>query len=138
MRGVGLTRRGAFLRESGPAHEPDRLHLHIVCTNEDDCGLLLVVPLCTLEPYTRDRACELGVGDHPFIKRRSFIHYAKAEILEKASLQEALRRGSLIPHEDCDEEVFDRVLHGLGTTKAIRPKTAKYFTGTTKPLPEAA
>lgn len=114
------------------------MHLHIICTSEDTFGLTLVVPLCSLEAKTADRACLLHMGDHPFIKHPSFIHYAKSEILEVSSLQEALKRGDIIPQDDCDAQVFQLVLDGLALSTALRPKKSAYFKRTLEPLSAAA
>lgn len=138
MRGVGLSQRGAFLRKSGPPHDADRLHLHIICTNEDRFGLVLVAQLCSLEASTKDRACLLGLGDHPFIDRRSFIHYGKSVILQRCELQESLRRGDIFVQDDCTDSVFELICEGFGKSKATRPKTAAYFREWFAPLPDAA
>ena len=99
---------------------------------------MLVVPLCSLEPGTRDRACLLGIGDHPYITHRSFIHYGKAEILEHSSLQESLRRGDILPRDDCREEVFDQICRGLTVSKYTRPKKAAYYMESVALLSKAA
>ena len=138
MKGVGFSKRGAFLRKSGPPQDPDRLHLHIICTNQDRFGLMLVAQLCTLEPYTRDRACILGLGDHPFIDRRSFIHYGKSVILQRDSLDDAMQRGDIILQDDCDATIFQLICDGFKVSRAMRPKTMAYFNEWFDPQPKAA
>lgn len=138
MKGVGLNRRGAFHRESGPVDDPTRRHLHIICTNQDQHGLLLVVPLCSLKSHTRDRTCLLGVGDHPYIICRSFIDYHKAEIIERHILQEGLKRGTIEPAEDFDQDHFDLVCQGIRTSRWARPNTVRFYSSSTERDPEAA
>lgn len=138
MRGVGFSRRGTFLRKSGPPHDPDRLHLHVICTDEDRFGMILVVPLCSLHPDTSDRACLLDIGDHPYIDRKSYIHYRKTEILDVAALQESLRRGDITPHQDCREEILKVVCDGLMASKATRPNKKDYLKASRDPLSKAA
>lgn len=138
MKGVGLSRRGTFLRRSGPLHDPDRFHLHVICTDQDRFGLMLVVPLCSLQPYTRDRACVLGIGDHPFIKRRSFIDFGKAEISEFDTLKEGLRRCEIEALDDCREDIFEQICRGLTESTGIRPGKAAYYLERTAVVSRAA
>lgn len=138
MIGVGFKKRGAFLRKSGPSYDPDRMHLHIICTDEQAFGTILVVSMCSLEPNTNDRACLLNIGDHRFIDRRSYIHYRKTEIMDLTALQELLRRGDIVPEEDCREDVFDRICEGLLASRAARANHKGYFRASREPFPEAA
>ena len=138
MNSVGFARRGTFHRASGPDHDPDRRHLHIICTDQDRFGVMLVVTLSSLKPYTNERTCLLGVGDHPYLTCRSFIDYRKARLFEQDLLREALKAGTIWPDDDLDAEHFDLVCRGLSSSRQVRPKIAEYYHSASPGNPAAA
>ena len=76
---------------TGPPHDPGRGHLHFVINNPCENGLNLLVSLDSFYPNC-DGTCVL-VGGHPFITKKSFILYAKADTVEtKGTSKNALWR----------------------------------------------
>lgn len=80
-------RRATLLVPSGPENDPDRKHLFILLTDPADDGsgvkAVLMVSLSSIKqglPY--DASCILYPGDHPFVKKESFVVYQKARIEE--------------------------------------------------------
>ena len=82
-------RRGTILVPSGPVHDPDKKHLFVVLT--DPCptaGDVLMVNVSTIR-HGHDPACKLFAGDHPFIRRDSFVEYVRARIEAAGKLRMA-------------------------------------------------
>jgi len=112
---------------SGPAHDPDKKHLFIVLT--DPCptaGDVLMVNVSSVRPG-HDTACQLFVGDHPFIKRDSFIEYALARIELAQKIQNGVTNGALAPRADLDKAIFARVCHGLTVSRFVKPRVVAYY-----------
>lgn len=77
----------SFLGNSGNSPD-DKRHLNIILSDGDGNGNCLVVSLTTWregkdgKPFRgQDNSCVLDVGDHPFIKHKSWIYYAMAREL---------------------------------------------------------
>ncbi len=73
---------------SGPDHDPDRMHLFVVltdplCNFDDGIRKVLLVSLSSIhDDLYHDSACILEPGEHPFVKRDSYVVYQKARIDE--------------------------------------------------------
>lgn len=120
-------RRGTILIPSGPSHDPDRKHLFIVLTDPSPTAAdVLMVNVSSLRPG-HDPACQLYAGDHPFIKRDSFIEYALARIELAQAIENGVTKRALIPHADLDGAIFARVCHGLTVSRFAKPRVVAYY-----------
>lgn len=63
-----------------------------------------------------DPTCILNVGDHDFIKHKSFCFYEQAVPLNVARLEERVNKGQFLDYGMLKEEVFKRVFAGFYKT----------------------
>ena len=119
--------RQTFLMKSGPSHDPERLHLHFVCLDVDDDGNTLIVPMSSYEGNYSDSTCILDIGDHEFIKHKSFVLYLEAQIRNADELQEDIDAGMLIPQKDMSEYIFLKIRNGVVRSGNTSRKIKKYF-----------
>lgn len=99
---------------SGTYHNPDQKHLHIVCTDPDDQGRVVLLPVTTWTNDLCDGTCILLKHEHPWLwKPKSYILYRKADFFEVAALERGLANGALEEQDPCNGQVFLRVRNGL-------------------------
>jgi len=122
-----LFKRGTLLIPSGPSHDPDRKHLHIICTDPDECDEQLLVSVCSVRDDLYDRTCVLLPHEHEFLRKKSFVYYAKATILDQGSLSEGLERRKFDPHEDLNSQTFLRVTRGILISKRSTPRVKQFY-----------
>ena len=94
-------RRATLLVPSGPENDPDRKHLFILLTDPADAEAgvkaVLMVSLSSIKAgLPHDPACLLYPGDHPFVKRNSFVVYQKARIEEAEKVLRGVKDGKLV------------------------------------------
>lgn len=120
-------RRATLLIPSGPATDPDRLHLFILLTNAQPDDSMLLVSVSTVQAnLPHDQTCLLYRGDHPFIRRDSFVVYSKARIELRAKLIRGVNSGFFESRESLDEAIFARVCHGVASSR-FTPQGIKDF-----------
>lgn len=106
--------KATILIPSGPDHDPDRLHLFILLTNPKTADKQnLIVSISSYTGNHCDSTCLLDIGDHSFIKKRSFVDYARARIVEADKLCSGVRKGILKSMGPISPEVFDKITEGL-------------------------
>ena len=76
-------------------------------------------------PY--DKTCILKPGEHSFIKRDSFVYYARARIQDPDALLRGVSSGKLIVREMMAQAVFDRVCQGLKRSPHTVPKIFRFY-----------
>jgi len=118
-----------------PGEQP---HLWIVLTDGMDYESLtykrkeyaLVVNVTTSR---FDKSCVLKAGDHPFIKRDSYVYYAKAELYSARRLLESfmnrkLRRMAKFDLKDARQRaVFERIRRGFLKSVQSAPELADFL-----------
>lgn len=129
-------RRATLLIPSGSENDPDRKHLFILLTDPADVGVgaksLLMVSLSSIKqglPY--DASCVLYPGDHPFVKRESFVVYQKARIEEVDKVLRGVKDGKLVPQYPMDTAVFARICKGLEDSRLTPPKVLRFYLAAT-------
>ena len=78
------------------------------------------------EDKIHDPACILDIGDHPFIKHKSYISYRGAEIASAHKIDKFLRSGYYKPKEDFSDIVLDRIVNGLFNSDDTRRYVMEY------------
>ncbi|CDL79283.1 conserved hypothetical protein [Xenorhabdus cabanillasii JM26] len=88
----------------------------------------LAVNLTTIYPDIQyDDTCILNIGDHPFVKHRSYIFYKKAELLGVGTVTSQIIAGDIRVSEPCYDDVFDRILKGFNISSHVAPKIRKFY-----------
>lgn len=125
-------RRATLLIPSGPEGDQDRKHLFILLTDPHDdgtgCKRVLLVSTSTVKPNAHhDPACLLYEGDHPFIKRKSYIVYQRARIEQADKITRGLKNGVFIQQEVMDSAIFARVCKGLEESMRTAPDILAFY-----------
>ncbi len=112
-----------LLIPSGSEH-----HLFFVVTDRCSAGCHLLVNLSSIEPsIDHDNTCELGLGDHPFVKQPSLIMYGMAEKLDHEILIAKVNNGRYKPMDPVGDDVFDRICAGILKSPFTKPAIKNYY-----------
>lgn len=125
-------KRATLLVPSGPANDPTRKHLFILLTDPTDDGsgvkAVLMVSLSSVRSgVPHDPTCILYPGDHPFVKRESFVLYARARIEEAEKLLRGVKEGKLVAHDPMNSDVFARICKGVEESRFTSAKVLKFY-----------
>lgn len=124
MPGVNFFRAGTLLIPSGPPADPDRMHLHVICTNPDAAMQQIVVSISTYEPGD-DPTCILLRGCHKSLtKPQSFVVYQYTRIRLHEQLLEGVRKAMFVPKLDMNGQDFLRICRGIEKSPRT-PQTMK-------------
>lgn len=134
MRPFKPTKRATLLIPSGPNHDLNRKHLFILLTNpipnantDTDEVLLVSVSSVPANGVYYDDTCVINAGAHDFIKRDSFVFYAKARIEEKDALIRQITSGTFIAKPLLDPSVVNEVCQGLYYSKHVKPSVLDFY-----------
>lgn len=116
---------GATILLPGTHQNPENHHICIVLSDPEDTDgrQVLYVPITTARKKC-DETCILEVGDHPFIKHTSCVHYAMMNQRSEAHL---LKVGKL--REPLQPDVLGRVLDGVMRSPRSAPWAKKFLSG---------
>lgn len=67
-----------------------------------------------------DKACVLAKGEHPFMKRDSYVVYSKALSRSTKQIVECLENGSFVPKEPVPRETMDRISAGFDISDFVQ------------------
>lgn len=109
-------------------------HLIILCSDpifwpRSACKAVLSVNISTWRDgaNSSDPACILNVGDHPFIKHKSFVYYEQSVPLRFSGLQQRVQNGELIPYDDLTEDVLEKVMQGFYKSNRTPKQVLKFL-----------
>lgn len=125
-------RRATLLIPSGPAHDPDRKHLHIVLNDpfpdSTQAEKVLVVSVTSIPLSNKyDASCTLFPGEHPFIVHNSYIAYHRLELVDPSLLESKVRARKFVAKPLLDDKFFDYVVVGLRDSPHVIPLYLRYF-----------
>lgn len=127
-------RKATLLIPSGPNHDPDRKHLHIVVTDPNGSGDVLVVCVVSIPPTNiYDSSCTFFPGEHPFIVKDSYIAFGFSRVVQASLLEAKVAAGDYIAKADLDEKRFADVVVGLADSPFTTPKILKFYQATVFP-----
>jgi hypothetical protein len=124
-----VVKRATLLIPSGPLSDPNKKHLFICLT--DAVGLekeTLIVSVSTLhQGIPVDETCRLFDGDHPFIKRKSFVDYKNSRITKAEKLVKGVSQGIFVAMDALESSVFARVCFGLTLSPMTATKHLEFY-----------
>lgn len=120
-------RAGTLLIPSGPAVDPSRRHLHVICNDTDENGQSLLVPVTTWINDLCDSTCRLEAHEHPWLTHSSYILYRKAAIREAAQLYAGIQQGLFTAREPMNGQAFLRIRKGVCASPQTPRKIKRYF-----------
>ena len=117
-----------FLSEEVKTKTGDKRHLMIVVEEKD--GEYLIVPATTWNdnlPYgIQDDSCILNVGDHSFIKHKSWLDFRFAQAKPSIEILQGLLNGLLIRKEDLRPDLLAYIQAKTEISDRL-PSKFKYF-----------
>jgi hypothetical protein len=122
-----VARAGTLLIPSGPSHNPNKMHLHVVCTDPCSNGNQLIVCICTWTSDLCDDACILQPGEHRFLTRKSYVLYRKSRIESAAALDNGIAIGLFRSEPQMNAQSFLRIKNGICRSKQTPRKMKTYF-----------
>ena len=114
---ANLSLRGTLLIPSGPEHDPERMHLHVICTEPDDDGLQLLVPISSMPAGPFDRTCTLARHEHRFLRKPSYANYRDVETVTRDALVVGIADKTFVPRPDVNPQTFLKIVRGIVASK---------------------
>jgi hypothetical protein len=114
-----IVKGSTLLVPSGPAHDPDRLHLHIALTDafqdaSDGKSRIVLASLSSIpgegQPY--DATCIIIPGEHVFVRRKSYVNYAFATLYSVETLAARCAEGTCQRQDAVSTALLVRMLKG--------------------------
>ncbi len=99
-------------------HESQESKPHLWLVLTDPVGRppeIVAVMVRTATSFT-DKTVILNVGDHPFIRHPSSVHYSTAAFFRVDAIQRAIQRGQCYLQEDLSADLLEQVRQGLLTS----------------------
>ena len=91
-------------------------HLWIVLSDPNlDNDRIVIVDITTWRDraiFLNDASCIVEAGEHPFVKKKSYVFYREARITSQSDMEKCIAVGLMTPQEDCRPELLERVLVG--------------------------
>ena len=125
-------RRATLLIPSGPAHDTERKHLHIVLNDPFPDGTqnqkVLVVSVTSIPSSNKyDSSCTIFAGEHPFIVHGSYVVYSRIDLVDPALLESKVHAQQFIAKPLLDQKFFAYVVQGLRESPHVSPRYLRYF-----------
>lgn len=110
----------SFLIPSGPE---EFLHLCIICTGKSHAPdhRLLVNISSIKEGKFFDETCIIEIGEHPFVKCRSYVAYQHADQKTSAHILRCIEGGLFIQKQKLSTELLERITTGFNNSKFVAP-----------------
>ena len=103
-----------FVQQVGKLYDS---HLWMVLSDPAlDADKVLIVSLTTWGKDD-DPACILNIGDHPFVRQKSFIKYSHAKVVTDQQLDEFHTRGQIHVQAPLSASVLKRVRDGAAESR---------------------
>lgn len=134
--------RSTILIPSGPSHDPNRMHLHILLNDpvfvespiiynniiSSPTQLIQMVSISSYNPEQPcDPTCILDPGEHEFVKHKSFVCYAYTRVVAAQAIQLSLDEKTFVLKERVTEDVFARVHAGVGISDDTPIKMSNFW-----------
>jgi len=132
---MSIEKSDTFLLLSGTYHRPDLKHLHVVCSDINENGLVLIVPIRTLkaEQINFDNTCMLQKHEHEWLRFQSYIEYKRARLVSADALMNELNQHSKVFREPVSGQVLLKIINGFCRSK-FTPQKIKRYLNCAKPL----
>lgn len=114
-----IAQRDAFLIPSGPGAAQDQCHFFVVLTDPAKNDSVLLVNATTYRGnLPHDASCFLDVGDHPFIRHKSYILYSKPHRATLQRLRTLIASGAVtLRPPPVSHAVFARIEAGTSSNQ---------------------
>lgn len=120
-----MPKKQSFL--DAPLKKINKRHLRVIITDANAQNEFLSVPVDTLQNNFQDKSCILEPGEHSFIKVKSFVNYAYAEVLNFSQVFNGIKKGLFIKKEDISDDLLKRIQAGAKKSKRLDNKFKIWF-----------
>lgn len=111
-----------------PSNGNDEKHLFFILNDACTEGCHLLVNVTTIYAGGHhDPACILDVGDHPFLKHKSFISYKMARVHQSAQLIKMVSSWYYTPGEPAAPELVEKIIQGALASDYVPKHVWKYL-----------
>jgi hypothetical protein len=125
--------REALLIQSGPAEDPERLHLHVVLTDICANGFHLVGPIASIRAgQFHDPTCVIHAGEHEFIRHDSFFVYRRLDTIAARTLALGIDSWSYRRLAPISEQLHLRICNAIAGSVHC-PRRVKAYWRSNKP-----
>ncbi|MFG1263893.1 hypothetical protein [Xanthobacter aminoxidans] len=108
-----VKRRNTFLAPSASTRDANGHHLHVVCTEPCKSNKSVVLTISTIrDKQWHDPTVIIDVGLHKFVKAKSFVHYAYAQVMDCSAISRDVDSWVFMPKEEMVESVVSAMLCG--------------------------
>jgi len=119
---------GTLLIPSGPASDPDKLHLYAILTDASNDPCHLLVNFTTIKGGVfYDPTCIVKAGEHAFIKQDSYVEYRRATIMHSAHIVKCVEGWTFKPQDTLSQALIDRICDGVEDSKFTPRGMKQYF-----------
>lgn len=89
---------------------------------------VLMVCMCSVkEGVPFDDACVLEVGEHQFIRHRSYIDYSRCLMHPADVIEAKVQAGTVVPHQDCSIQLIRRIIACADLSKRISKEMKRFL-----------
>lgn len=89
-------------------------HLHIILLEpQEHTRSTIVVPVESLTSKKQDHTTILSLGEHEFIKHRSYVNYRRAKISSVIDIEKRVEENTAKKKAPIDTELLSRIVIGL-------------------------
>lgn len=121
-----LYKRRTILIPSGPSHDPERLHLCIICSDPCSKKMISVVPISTYTNDKCDQTCIINTNDHKFVRHKSYVLYRNARIIGCNEVLRGINEGKFTTHDNMNAQTFLRISNGMCRSE-YTPRKVKIY-----------
>jgi len=95
-----------FLIPTPPFFKTQHLYILIAAEKKTNTGLIVNI---TSSKDGCDKSCIVMPGEHAFLRHESVINYADSKITSISTIEEALSKGIIKPHDPVSPELLNRI-----------------------------
>lgn len=106
--------RATLLIPSGPPTNPDKLHLHVILTDECAAGFHLLGSIASVQRGRfHDKSCIIEAGEHEFIKHDSYFIYRRLTTARGSHIVKCVDGWLYRPKDPVSVALYNRICAGI-------------------------
>jgi hypothetical protein len=103
-------------------------HLFAIITEKCPQGEHLIVNVTSVNAgISHDTTCILDIGDHPFIRRQSYVEYRRADIVSAAHMTKMVDSRVYQTSADISANVLQLLCDGIEDSPFVKRRILNYF-----------
>lgn len=112
-----------FLAQRDPN---DKEHLYVVLNDPTDRSLIVAAVNLNTAFVGADTTTLLEPGDHPFVRRETYVNYARATLLPAQTVAALIEAGTFRRMPPCSPVLLERVRLGLFESEFTPNKVVRF------------